>query len=362
MGIFVAINIFSKGTIMAEPLSRPPTAESYYEAGSGTNDSIEYPNPPAVTDFVEPGSGTFDSPISYRNPPAGEAYGLPDTDPTNLFQSSGGFLGSLMGTRSQGQLQTQQNYNSQPDWRVRLSLAPGASYLYNAGGDILAPLQATNGVIFPYTPQINVSYRANYDPADVTHSNYKLFFYKNSAVDDIQIIADFTAQDTGEASYVLAVIHFFKSVTKMFYGQDSNPNAGTPPPLCYLSGLGQYQFNNHPLLVTNFQYSLPNDVDYIRAGSTTQYSGQNLSSYQQRIKSGGFLDAILGRLRGSGLNRGATSGPPKFNSLSNSQATYVPTKIQINITCVPVVSRNDISRNFSLEEYGTGESIKKGIW
>ena len=342
MAIFLAINIFSKGIIMAEPRSQPPNVDNEpIPRQENTNNQISYP--------------PFPSP---------EFPSLPRPSGFNLFDSNSGFAGSLMGTRSQGQLQSQQNHNSQADWRVRLSLAPGANYLYNAAsdGDILAPLLATNGVIFPYTPQINVSYRANYDPADVTHSNYKLFFYKNSAVDDIQIIADFTAQDTGEASYVLAVIHFFKSVTKMFYGQDSNPNAGTPPPLCYLSGLGQYQFNNHPLLVTNFQYSLPNDVDYIRAGSTTQYSGQNLSSYQQRIKSGGFLDAILGRLRGSGLNRGATSGPPKFNSLSNSQATYVPTKIQINITCVPVVSRNDISRNFSLEEYGTGESIKKGIW
>ena len=340
MGIFVAINIFSKGTIMADPIKTPPVP---------SNEPIPTPTA-ADTKVAYP---PFPTP-SFANPALQSV--------TNLFNSGSNFVGSLMGTRSQGQIQTQQNYNSRADWRVKLSLAPGSSYLYNAGGDILAPLQATNGVIFPYTPQINVSYRANYDPADVTHSNYKLFFYKNSAVDDIQIIADFTAQDTGEASYVLAVIHFFKSVTKMFYGQDSNPNAGTPPPLCYLTGLGQYQFNNHPLLVTNFQYSLPNDVDYIRAGSTTQYSGQNLSSYQQKVKSGGFLDAILGRLRGAGLNRGATSGPPKFNSLSNSQATYVPTKIQINITCVPVVSRNDISRNFSLEEYGTGQSIKKGIW
>jgi hypothetical protein len=350
---------------MAEPLSQPPVTEGYTEAGSGTFESIQYPQAPNVNDFIEPGSGTFDAPIDYRIPPIGSGYGIPQVaDPTALFDSPGGFFGSTFGAQTQGQLQTQQNYNSQPDWRVRLSLAPGASYLYNAAseGDILAPLQATNGVIFPYTPQVNVSYRANYDPAEVTHSNYRLFFYKNSAVDDIQIIADFTAQDTGEASYILAVIHFFKSVTKMFYGQDANPNAGTPPPLCYLTGLGQYQFNNHPLLVTNFQYSLPNDVDYIRAGSTTQYSGQNLSSYQQRIKGGGFLDAILGRLRGAGLSRGAMSGAPKFNSLSNTEATYVPTKIQFSISCVPVVSRNDISRNFSLEQYGSGSLTKKGIW
>lgn len=273
--------------------------------------------------------------------------------------------GATSNAQTQGVKQSQQGYNQKPDWRVRLSLAPGADYLYNVAsdGDILSPLSATNGVIFPYTPQINVSYRANYDPTDLTHSNYRLFFYKNSAVDDIQITAEFTAQDTGEASYVLAVIHFFKSVTKMFYGLDDNPNAGTPPPLCYLTGMGQYQFNNHPLLVTNFQYNLPNDVDYIRAGSTVQYAGQNVNSYQSKIKKSGFLSSVLSRLQGSGLNKGGISTAPKFRALSNSEATYIPTKIQLNITCVPVVSRNDIAKNFSLEEYAKGTLLaKKGIW
>jgi hypothetical protein len=75
----------------------------------------------------------------------------------------------------------------------------------------------------------------------------------------------FTAQDTGEANYLLAVITFFKSVTKMFYGQDAE--RGAPPPLVYLSGLGEYQFNEHPCVVSQFNYNLPSDADYIRAGS-----------------------------------------------------------------------------------------------
>ena len=48
----------------------------------------------------------------------------------------------------------------------------------------------------------------------------------------------FTAQATFEANYMLAVIHFFRSVTKMFYGQDWQ--RGAPPPLVFLSGLGEY--------------------------------------------------------------------------------------------------------------------------
>jgi hypothetical protein len=72
--------------------------------------------------------------------------------------------------------QTAQKFKAQEDWRVRLSLAPGATYLYKVGqgaAGILNPLQATDGVIFPYTPAISVTYNAGYDATDVTHSNYK---------------------------------------------------------------------------------------------------------------------------------------------------------------------------------------------
>lgn len=271
--------------------------------------------------------------------------------------------GSVNQTRSSGVAQTQRNARQQEDWRVRIQLAPQSNYLYNdptiKEGDLLYPLKATSGVIFPYTPQISTSYRANYDPSDIAHTNYKQFFYKNSAVDDIQITADFTAQDTTEALYLLAVIHFFKSVTKMFYGKDENPRAGTPPPLCYLFGYGQYQFSDHPLLITSFQYSLPNDVDYIRAGSTTQWAGQNVAAYTPKA---GTSNSVINRLTGSGLKAGGVSPEPKFSGLSNSQATYVPTKLQITLNAAPIVTRGVIANEFSLKKYATGELLKKGIW
>jgi len=262
------------------------------------------------------------------------------------------------------------------DWRVRLSLAPESNYLYNAvgikAGDILLPLKATNGVIFPYTPTIGTNYRANYDAVDVTHSNYKLYFYKNSSVDEISLTAEFTAQDTTEANYLLAVIHFFKSVTKMFYGQDGSaahpgPKAGTPPPLCYLTGYGAYQFDNHPLLISSFQYNLPNEVDYIRAGMPSQSSGQNLSAYN--TKTIGYIPSAS-RLSSAGLNGGGVSNAPNFsnNSLTNNDSTFVPTKMQIVLSMLPIVTRNDISKNFSLQEYATGKLLRGsrrhggGIW
>jgi len=262
-----------------------------------------------------------------------------------------------------------------PDWRVRLSLAPNATYLYKdpaAARDvtnILNPLVATNGIVFPYTPTINVGYKANYDAAEIVHTNYKMYFYKNSNVDEIQITADFTAQDVNEGKYVLAVIHFFRSVTKMFYGQDSDPIAGTPPPLCYLSGYGQYQFSNHPVLVSSFSYSLPNDVDYIRTGIGAAWSGTSITSViSNTVPKTSTSSAI--RLKLSNLFSGGTR--PTFNTPSNSTSTqtlttdetlsYVPTKMQITITLLPIISRANISKNFSVKDYASGKLLKGGYW
>ena len=257
------------------------------------------------------------------------------------------------------------SFEKAKDWRVRLSLAPSAKYLYKAdNAGILKPLKDTNGVIFPYTPTVSAVYAASYDSSELIHSNYKIYNYKNSNVDTVTITGDFTAQDTTEANYLLAVIHFFKSVTKMFYGQDENPRNGTPPPLVYMSGLGTFQFDNHPLAVTNFTYSLPNEVDYIRAGSTTNEPGQNVGQQTFPVNTD---NASSARIQSSGLGAKVPNFQRQQASI-NSNATYVPTKMQIVITCIPIVTRNDISNKFSLREYATGALLQGskrnggGIW
>jgi hypothetical protein len=278
-----------------------------------------------------------------------------------------GISTALNGARSQATTGDTTSSQQKLDWRAKLSLAPKSNYLYNVKkgqAGILNPLQETNGVIFPYTPAISVTYAAGYDISELVHSNYKIYQYKGSSVDAVSITADFTAQDTNEANYLLAVIHFFRSVTKMFYGQDQDPKAGVPPPLCYLSGFGAYTYDAHPLVVTNFTYATPTDVDYIRAGSQTNQPGQNVSQQNSTLNT--FSQSVQ-RTTINGLK----PAPPNFqtqNSLINSEATYVPTKIQLQITCIPIVTRNDISNTFSLEKYATGQLLRGskrsggGIW
>ena len=210
-----------------------------------------------------------------------------------------------------------------------------------------------------------MNYSAHYDQQELTHSNYKAYQYRSSSIENVSIGCDFTAQDTTEANYMLAVIHFLRSVTKMFYGQDQNPKPGTPPPLCFLFGLGDFQFNAHPLVITSFNYQLPTDVDYIRAGSPTLGAGVNTEGYTTRSNTGSPTQSRLGS---SGLQPGAQVAAPNFQTNSNTQPTYVPTKMSISISALPITTRNDISNRFSLKDYATGNLLrgvqnrKAGIW
>jgi hypothetical protein len=242
------------------------------------------------------------------------------------------------------------------DWRVRLALAPGAEYMYagpNPG--ILQPLQATNGVVFPYTPAIAVNYSANYNPIDITHSNYKVQQYTNSSVDNVTLTCDFTAQDVYEARYILAVIHFFRSMTKMFYGQDQYPIRGTPPPLCYLFGLGAYQFSAHPLAISGFTYNLPQDVDYIQ---TMAPAPAGSDSVLNDIMNADIGDQLKQNRLGSQCTVGGAVPKTQFMSVPKDIATWVPTKISLSISCIPIMSRNQTSNYFSLSDYASGKLIK----
>jgi hypothetical protein len=247
------------------------------------------------------------------------------------------------------------------DWRVTLRLAPGANYLYAApDAGLLQPLKTTNGVVFPFTPAISTAYKAVYSDYNLTHSNYRGYFYQNSYVDPVNLTATFTAQSTADAAYVLAVIHFFRSVTKMFYGQDAQ--RGSPPPLTYLSGLGDYQFNNHPCLVTSFNYTLPADVDYISSGSPNNL-GLNLQPLQNLYST--TLNAVaptVTRLASAFLPVGAQNNIPAPLQTLLANPTYVPTKMDMQITLLPVQSRSQVSKQFSLKNFANGNLLKGGFW
>lgn len=196
--------------------------------------------------------------------------------------------------------------------------------------NILFPLWSTRGVLFPYTPSVATGNIAEYDPTSFIHSNYGYNAYVRSYPKPISITAEFTAQSNDEALYLLAVIHFFRAITKSYFGINPYNKAGTPPPVLIFNYLGDYQFNNVPVLVKSFEYTMPADVDYVPVSTT------NNRAYADNI--------------GVSLPAGKNGG-----------YTWVPTHLQVQLDLdtqyVPVVLRNA----FNLDEFRQGHLINSGF-
>jgi hypothetical protein len=343
-------------------LAVPPTPTQDPNAGISSADlgTTAY-IAPATAAAVDPNAGISSADLGTT---ATNATGTTNTGTGTSADSaaaSANIQGLVQSAQNQQTIANQRKQINNGDWRVRLRLAPQAKYLYNAPNPgILKPLQVTDGIIFPYTPAINTSYRAQYTPYDLTHSNYRGYWYQNSYVNEIQLTATFTAQDTNDANYLLAVIHFLRSATKMFYGQDAE--RGTPPPLVYLSGFGDYQFREHACAISTFNYVLPADVDYIRAGSPNN-AGLNFNNIRDRqsVATNSIFNSI-NRLAAAFLTKGAITGSAAPPTLGLNRPTYVPTKMEIQLTLLPVQSRQQVSKQFSLKEFANGNLLKGGFW
>jgi hypothetical protein len=354
-------------TIQTNPVSTPGTVPDT-PANTGIFANPDY-SPGAITGTPAPvnlatdpgakspfGGGAFNTAAEQNPEAAAAAYQQEQANQEAAM---------VQRTKEQQAVQAQFQAPADGDWRVRLRLAPSATYLYmDANNKLLSPLKASNGVVFPYMPTIQTSYNADYSETALTHSNYKGYFYNSSHVGDVQITGMFTAQDTREANYLLAVIHFFRSVTKMFYGQDAQ--RGAPPPLVYISGLGEYQFNNQPCVVKSFTYSLPSDVDYIR----TKPNNYNINLNNRLVKSqnapANSIASVVNRLKNALLPKGALPevGAQELTveqSVTNIvNDTYVPTKIEIQINLLPMQTRSQQSQQFSVREFSNGTLLTKG--
>ena len=228
------------------------------------------------------------------------------------------------------------------DFRARLQ-PKGYGTSASRGGDMLAedilgprspenilfPLYSTNGVLFPYTPSVTTGNVAEYDPTSFIHSNYGYNSYVRSYPKPISIAAEFTAQSNDEALYLLAVLHFFRSVTKSYFGINPYNKAGTPPPVLVFNYMGDYQFNNVPVVVKSFDYTYEANIDYVPV-----YTGTN-AGYSANI--------------GVSLPEGASGG-----------YTVVPSHVSVTVELDTQYTPIDLRNNFNLDKFRSGNLINRG--
>jgi len=146
------------------------------------------------------------------------------------------------------------------DWRVRINCQWS---IFKS--PLFSLLENTGGVVWPYLPNITVSTKANYTTIDPSHGNYSFHAYKSSVVDDITIAGEFSCETETDAAYWIAATTFFKTATKMFFGQGEF--AGNPPLICNLTGYGASIFDKVPVIVKSFSVDLKDDVNYVRCNT-----------------------------------------------------------------------------------------------
>jgi hypothetical protein len=248
---------------------------------------------------------------------------------------------------------------AEDDWRVRVSLSPNAKLFYQditLGPNALQhPLIETNGVIWPYTPQITVNHNAQYTTAHLTHSNYSAHFYNNSEVADINVSGEFTVQNMEDGQYLMAAVYFFRSATKMFFGQGAN--MGNPPPIVFLDGYGSHYFPHVPCVITQFSHTLPSEVDYIQVpisqtvldtSPTDPNRSVNLTPEEQK-----YVPSLL-----VSNTQATTPGTQAIVAGSRTKTitttTRVPTTSTVSVTLRPVYSRKNLHERFDLEKFANG--------
>lgn len=223
---------------------------------------------------------------------------------------------------------------SQQDQRARLQPKFGRQESLSILGpknssNLLFPLYQTGGVLFPYTPTISTGSVTEYDNTPFIHSNYNYNAYVRSYPKPISITAEFTAQSNDEALYLLAVLHFFRAVTKSYFGINPYNKAGTPPPILLFNYLGEYQFNNVPVVVKYFDYTYEANIDYVPVNTVNNllYSA-NMGVSLPAANSGGY--------------------------------TWVPTHMTVNLELetqyIPIQLRNQ----FNLDDFRAGKLVNNG--
>lgn len=208
------------------------------------------------TDNADANTGNWKPPTNLTASANGASIGTQNRMAQNSVQNVGPDAAPQRPTRVQVQVGENARESETKDWRVSLSVPDILK-----SSVIFSPFAELEKMIFPFNPTILLGATANYASIQPTHTNQPFYAYENSQTDNITITGEFVQENERDAKYWIAVLHYFRTLTKMFYGE-SDP-VGNPPMIVRLNGYGKHVLNNIPVVVTNFTTDIPTDVDYI---------------------------------------------------------------------------------------------------
>lgn len=184
--------------------------------------------------------------------------------------------GGQVGDDTAGEIVT----NGNVDDRLRISAMVGQEATVYGPNDrntnVLSPLYATRGFMFPYTPSIQINQEVQWQTHDITHTNFDVLFYQRTPSANISLSGKFTVQNQAEGEYAIACIHFLRTVSKMYFGaadddsvnqqtgERTNGLAGLAPPVLSLKGYGNFLFAALPCVIKGFSMNFDENMDTVR--------------------------------------------------------------------------------------------------
>lgn len=220
------------------------------------------------------------------------------------------------------------------------------------------PIGPLRDLSFQYTPIVEYSHDVKYDAYQLTHTNYQPNAYARSENPSINLTAKFSAHTKDHFKSSEYALRFLRTYTKMNYGRPDEQK-GQPPRILRFFAYGAAVFNNVPVVISKFNMTFPDDVDYIRGVYHT--NGKLTAEFETSL-----MSAAEDVPNPAGLGLASPRDPSQpSNTETNSdlmQQTpiYLPAIFTVNISLMVQQNTYQTVTTFDLKKFSRAELYNVG--
>jgi len=201
---------------------------------------------------------------------------------------------------------------------------------------------------FPYTPQIDYSNDVKYDQFNLAHTNYQPYAYVRTENPQISLNCKFSAHTKDHFNMSERAIRFLRTYTKMNYGREDEQR-GQSPRILRFYAYGNGMFNNIPVVISKFNITFPEDVDYIK-GTVNIVDNKQKTTNVENVGS-----------RSTATNeKGEADLGTVTVTAQRDRAIYLPAFFQISISLLMQPNIAKTVNEFTLEKFAAGQMSRAG--
>lgn len=216
-----------------------------------------------------------------------------------------------------------------------------------------SPIGGLDILTFQFTPQLEYSHDVKYDSYALTHSNYQQYAFSRSENPTISLNCKFSAHTTDHFAHSEKAIRFLRTYTKMNYGRN-DPERGQPPRILRLFAYGNQMFNDVPVVISKFNMTFPEDIDYVSGTVTVPGRAGTPDTVDQS------LEDHLNNQGQTGVEYMPTVTPGIPEEADRSFTISLPIYFTVNISLLVQQNLSKVVNEFNLEDFAKGKLTGKG--